>query len=39
MKKKILVNNYDKLIKELKLLEISAQEAFDLAYKNKYQFN
>ena len=37
--KKILINNYDQLIKELKLHEISAQEAFDLAYKIKYPFN
>jgi len=39
MKNKIVVSTYDKLIKELKLLNIGAQEAFDLAYKNKYQFN
>ena len=38
-KKNIVVSNYDQLIKELKSHNISAQEAFNLAYKNKYQFN
>ena len=35
----ITVKNYDQLIKELKLLNIKPQEAFDLAFKNKFQFN
>jgi|TARA_Y100000294_G_scaffold144728_1_gene139772 hypothetical protein len=35
----IVVNTYEQLVKELKLHKISAQEAFNLAYKNKYQFN
>tara|TARA_B100002003_G_C14039837_1_gene501102 strand:- start:165 stop:767 length:603 start_codon:yes stop_codon:yes gene_type:complete len=38
-KRNIVVSNYDQLIKELKSHNISPQEAFNLAYKNKYQFN
>ena len=35
----IVVSTYEQLVKELKSHKIGAQEAFDLAYKNKYQFN
>ena len=33
------ISTYNELIKELKKLKITPQESFDLAYKNKYQFN
>lgn len=35
----IVINTYDQLTKELKSLDIGPQEAFNLAYRNKYQFN
>ena len=35
----LIVKDYNQLAKELKLLKINPQEAFDLVFKNKFQFN
>ena len=38
-KNKTVVNSYEQLVKELKSHKIDPQEAYNLAYKNKYQYN